>query len=302
MATDNPAFLCIGAQKAGTTWVYENLKVHPDIHLPPIKEIHYFDEIYRNEKTKLIDRIAAKEGMNAWVWKETILKSFLGVILKKNPTEFIWFVRYYFFKRDIEWYKKLFSCPPNRISGDITPDYCILGKNVVKLIREKLPNLKIIYIIRNPVDRAWSALKMRYVRRRNYCLEDIDQTLVNDYYQEFHEFNDIRRTITNWTTYFRNDQFKISFYDELVEKPLVFYNNILQYLGLNGREMNDQTNEMLNKKIHAGVKAGMNLRIKKILCKKNFEQLVYLNDYFEKSDINYPNKWLNDAEDTLKLV
>lgn len=41
-----PDFLCIGAQKAGTTWLYENLRLHPDIYLTPRKELHYFDWQY----------------------------------------------------------------------------------------------------------------------------------------------------------------------------------------------------------------------------------------------------------------
>lgn len=38
-----PHFLCIGAQKAGTTWLHTNLTQQKDLWLPPIKEIHYFD-------------------------------------------------------------------------------------------------------------------------------------------------------------------------------------------------------------------------------------------------------------------
>ena len=38
-----PDFLCIGAQKSGTTWLYHNLKQHPQVWLPPVKELHYFD-------------------------------------------------------------------------------------------------------------------------------------------------------------------------------------------------------------------------------------------------------------------
>ena len=38
-----PDFLGIGAQKAGTTWLALNLGVHPQVWLPPIKELHYFD-------------------------------------------------------------------------------------------------------------------------------------------------------------------------------------------------------------------------------------------------------------------
>lgn len=39
-----PDFLGIGAQKAGTTWLHEQLRAHPGIHLPPRKELHYFDD------------------------------------------------------------------------------------------------------------------------------------------------------------------------------------------------------------------------------------------------------------------
>jgi hypothetical protein len=38
-----PAFYGIGAQKAGTTWLYAMLSGHPEIHLPARKEVHYWD-------------------------------------------------------------------------------------------------------------------------------------------------------------------------------------------------------------------------------------------------------------------
>lgn len=42
-AIKRPDFVCIGAQKAGTSWLYENLAVHPEVQLmPPGKEINYF--------------------------------------------------------------------------------------------------------------------------------------------------------------------------------------------------------------------------------------------------------------------
>ena len=38
-----PDFLVIGGQKCGTTWLQDNLEQHPQIWLPPTKEVHYFD-------------------------------------------------------------------------------------------------------------------------------------------------------------------------------------------------------------------------------------------------------------------
>ena len=38
-----PDFLCIGAQKAGTSWLAAALRAHPDVFVPDQKELHYFD-------------------------------------------------------------------------------------------------------------------------------------------------------------------------------------------------------------------------------------------------------------------
>ena len=37
-----PDFLCVGFKKSGTTWLSANLRHHPDIFIPPEKELHYF--------------------------------------------------------------------------------------------------------------------------------------------------------------------------------------------------------------------------------------------------------------------
>jgi hypothetical protein len=42
-ATSGPDFICIGMQKAGTGWLFDQLQYHPDFWMPPIKEIHYLD-------------------------------------------------------------------------------------------------------------------------------------------------------------------------------------------------------------------------------------------------------------------
>lgn len=48
--SNKPTFLCLGAQKSGTTLLYELLKKIDDIYLPDVKEVHFFDRptIYAN--------------------------------------------------------------------------------------------------------------------------------------------------------------------------------------------------------------------------------------------------------------
>ena len=45
-----PHFLCIGAQKSGTTTLHKALNNHPDIFVPPEKELHYFTNNYNEGK------------------------------------------------------------------------------------------------------------------------------------------------------------------------------------------------------------------------------------------------------------
>ena len=50
-------FIVIGAQKAGTTALYHYLKKHPQIELPAIKELHFFDtnENFVEKKTSYFE-------------------------------------------------------------------------------------------------------------------------------------------------------------------------------------------------------------------------------------------------------
>lgn len=46
-----PDFLIIGAERSGTTWLYERLREHPGVYMPADKEVHFFNE-YRSDGTR----------------------------------------------------------------------------------------------------------------------------------------------------------------------------------------------------------------------------------------------------------
>lgn len=41
-----PTFLYIGADKAGSTWIYKILEAHPGVYVPEVKDLYYFDKFY----------------------------------------------------------------------------------------------------------------------------------------------------------------------------------------------------------------------------------------------------------------
>src|SRR5947209_20313956 len=45
-----PDFLCVGAQKGGTSWLYRQLERHSDFWMPPVKELHYLNSLNRTRR------------------------------------------------------------------------------------------------------------------------------------------------------------------------------------------------------------------------------------------------------------
>lgn len=52
----HPTFICIGAQKAGTDWFYDQFAAHKDFWMPPIKEIAFFDKGFGPSRIKKANR------------------------------------------------------------------------------------------------------------------------------------------------------------------------------------------------------------------------------------------------------
>lgn len=57
--------VCIGAQKAGTSWLYRCLKEHPEVSVPDTKELHFFSEKYHEQDSeeKYLEHFKNTEGV-----------------------------------------------------------------------------------------------------------------------------------------------------------------------------------------------------------------------------------------------
>ncbi len=124
--TIKPDFIIIGAQKAGTTWLWERLKAHPETDLPEEKEIHYFGgvERYRNGTDWYYDHFR-----------------------RLNPEKITGEASTtYFYDHMPYWYNDAKEIEFDRALAPIPA-----------LITRELPHIKIIVVLRDPVKRALSA-------------------------------------------------------------------------------------------------------------------------------------------------
>lgn len=153
-----PQLLCIGAQKAGTSWLHENLKSNPGVWLPPFKELHYFD--YRflpNHRGWIMSHV--KRGLREAEERAAKTGDISELDYLKSLATPPMMTR--------GWYRTVFSrCKSGMIGVDITPEYASIPEDGVAFVRKILgPNLRLIYIIRAPAERALSQMRM-YIGRR----------------------------------------------------------------------------------------------------------------------------------------
>ena len=123
-------FIGIGAQKCGTTWLYDKLSQHPDVSFPAGKEVHFWDMQH---------------------------------------------------SQGVQWYRALFDVADDRLHGDITPAYGILPQSLIAEVFCELPDVRLIYLIRNPIERAWSSAKMAVMRAEMRVDEASDQWFIDHF-------------------------------------------------------------------------------------------------------------------------
>jgi hypothetical protein len=207
----HPDFFCIGAQKSGTTWLYQHLHLHPDFWMPPQKELHYFDLLGHAR----FFGPPRKED-------ERDLR-FLEAMKKLRDKPFI----------DLEGYAQLFELKGSLISGDITPAYSTLNEEIISRIVRRFPKLKVIFLARDPVERALSQLSMDVGLElsKPFNVADTDEVIEKLLHPGVLLRSHPSTIVARWRRYVHPDQFRIYFFEELEQAAASLFSSIVSFLG-----------------------------------------------------------------------
>ena len=213
-----PSFLVIGAQKAGTTWLYERLRVHPEIWMPYQKELHYFDEKAATPHLTLKSRLRGRRPVDIR-WRRQLRRAVKGRQIGSSPSELRWWADYFLRDTDDEWYLRRFAPAGRGVTGDITPGYALVDEATVEHARELVPDAKIIYFLRHPVERAWSNAVMQLQLGSRPGVGD------NELRRHFESRGSTSRTayletLDRWSARFSPDRFFVGFFEDIVLRPV----------------------------------------------------------------------------------
>ena len=200
-----PDFLIIGAAKAGTTALYEVLCQHPQIGMSPIKEPNFF----------------ALEGETLSYATGTTSKGYLEECIT-----------------DLGCYQNQFRAyQPGMVLGEASPLYLYSPKAPEK-IHHYLPKAKIIVILRDPVERAFSNF-LHHIREGIEPVSSFEEAL---------ELEEKRREANWWWGFsyvkagfyytqlkryskrFPAQQIRVYLYEDFLQDPTRLVCNILKFL------------------------------------------------------------------------
>lgn len=200
-----PDFLVIGAPKAGTTALHHYLRQHPQVFLNPLKDSHFF--LFDGEPPRM-------RGPSDGLRQAEMIQSF-------------------------EDYQRLFAKAEDAATvGEVCIRY--LDSPVApERVANRLAGVRLVVILRQPVERAWSHFRMYRGNGSELCsdfnlaLEEERQGLRDDWYRgRYFHLGLYHQHLLPWIERFGRERVMVLLYDDLVRSPAGLLHQVFAFVGV----------------------------------------------------------------------
>lgn len=225
-----PDLICVGATKAGTSWLFQNLSRRSDVWTSPLKEVNMLTSMFDPEAStwtaryisRQVDRLNKRGGAITMGVDEVDYSRYISDLLKHDRSDPSWYDLVYRFAK------------PEQICIDISPSYAALPRSAAKHAASISPDAKFVYIVRDPLERAESHLRMLVSRRsvRPKSIEEWNEFASNRSLIQAGEYS---RNLTNWRTVL-GDRLVVLPFGLIKKDPLNFLKAIEIFAGFSGKK------------------------------------------------------------------
>lgn len=259
-------FLVIGAPKAGTTWIYDNLRCHPDVCLPLLKSFQFFTEKSSEVRMKKLSAILTKQSVR---------KIFDIPRALYRPSNILWYCLYFFFPRCNDfWYRTLLYWGKKTIYGEISPSYITASPSQILHAKSCCNNSKIIIFLRDPVERVWSQMKLDY-KNKEINPNDVPANIMIESTKNHLTRSTYIQSIQNWQKVFGKQNLLICDFKKISTEPLELLSHICSFLDIEFKESIFYQSAFAN--IFKGSNHVIPSNLKKYLEKILSEEISYYN-------------------------
>lgn len=210
-----PDFMIVGPQRTGTTWLYENLRTHPQVLFAEPKETFFFSSLGPGGNGRF--------GSN-----------------------------------DLGRYLSMFPDPPGPrvigdppiVRGEATASYAHLAPEIIAEIAQLNPRLRVLLMIRNPVERTWSHAKKDLAQRGGRSIADVgDGELEAFFVRPGQRIRANYPTLyARWCDAFGEDRVLWRAFDEIRTRPRRLLLDVMSFLTVDddSRHLTDRVTERIN--------------------------------------------------------
>ncbi len=204
--------------------------------MPRVKEVHYFDEKIhesRNTTLRFVRRIFGAGGANRrWRWQ--VRRRARKHLKRFSRDDFSWDLKYYAGAPGDGWYASLFEPGRGRMIGEITPAYATLGPDVVSRVYRLVPDAKIIFMMRNPIERVWSQAVMSFDRSRGKAIDAVtEEEILRAFCGEgSRRRTDYLLTLDTWSAFYPEERIFVGFLEDIHFFPEELLRAVYGFLGV----------------------------------------------------------------------
>lgn len=194
--------------------------------------------------------------------------------------------------RGESWWLSLFPPAPAQVrQGEITPAYAILNQERIRRIHILVPELRIFYCLRNPIERAWSHVLMVAANKRVLVEEAPDDWFI----QHFRAAQSRQRgayseCLRNWLAVFPPEQLAIVFFDDIVSDPRGVLSTICSHLDVDVAPMARVPEADLRNRVFEGTRARPRPALVEVLRSIYEPEILALSDRFGR-DLRHWLDW-----------
>lgn len=183
--------------RSGTSWLRKHLNNHPHVWMAEPKEVHFFDRHFEERRWPLL------------------------------PPDYEARLRYGAYFADAPVGKEV-------ITGEFTPAYAVLPDERIATIRRWIPDLKCVFVMRDPVERAWSHARKDFAK---YWGQEPEAATLDDLRPFFDDPNVFRRgdyltCLQTWYVHFPRERFLLSCMEDIVTDPRGLLRAHFDFLGV----------------------------------------------------------------------